>query len=96
VIDINEYAPECDCFKSNPSKEPYVGPYYTQLGVGKDLVELRKVLEGRTGVTGAAIRIEKANYCPLEGKTTLGCPIAKYILRRGSKEELFCAIVKHR
>ena len=35
VIDVSEYAPECECFKGNPGREPYVGPYYTHLGVGK-------------------------------------------------------------
>ena len=55
-----------------------------------------KVLEVRSGVTGEALRIEKAKYCPIKGKTTLGCPIAKYVLRRSSLKEKYCGIVKHR
>ena len=43
-----------------------------------------------------ALRIEKARYCPQEGKTSLGCPMAKYIVRRMSAEEKFLVIAKHR
>ena len=55
-----------------------------------------KVLEVRSGVTGEALRIEKAKYCPIKGETTLGCPIAKYVLRRSTLKENYCGTVKHR
>jgi hypothetical protein len=44
------------------AEEPDSGPYYTHLGVGSSLKELRDTMERRTGVTGRALRIEKCRY----------------------------------
>lgn len=48
-------------------------------GCSSSLVNLRKDLEKRTGVTGKAIRIEKVRYAGKEGKTPQGCPLAKWV-----------------
>ena len=55
------------------------GPYYVHLGRAKDLGDLRRTFEARCGVTGRALRIEKARYLRKEGKTSQGCPMAKYV-----------------
>ena len=52
------------------------------LGVARSLQKLRELMERRCEVTGRALRIEKARYCRREGKSSLGCPIAKYVIRR--------------
>ena len=52
------------------------------LGVAKSLKHLRQIMEQRCEVEGRALRIEKAKYCRREGKSSLGCPIAKYVIRR--------------
>jgi len=36
-------------------------------------------MEKRTGATGKALRIEEAVFCPREGKSAGGCPIAKQV-----------------
>ena len=59
------------------SAEENYGTYYTQLGCAKTLPEIRTMMEERTGVTGNALRIEQAVYCPKEGKSKTGCPVAK-------------------
>ena len=79
---------------------PDVGPYYTHLGAAASLFQLRQVMEKRClgnhfrGDPRKALRIEKAKYCAREGKSELGCPIAKYIVRRMSNEEKFIVIGK--
>ena len=54
------------------------------------------MMEVRTGVTGRALRIEQAVYCHREGKSELGCPVAKEIIKRSSLEEKFLVVVKKR
>jgi hypothetical protein len=41
--------------------------------------EIRAMMEQRTGVSGKALRIEHAVYCPREGKSKTGCPVAKEV-----------------
>ena len=96
------YAPPCNCFINNSENEPDIGPYYTHLGVARSLVQLRQIMEKRCfgdyfhGDPRRALRIEKARYCSREGKTSLGCPMAKYIVRRMSSEEKYLVIAKQR
>ena len=93
-------APPCQCFPgSNGVDTGYIpdsGPYYTHLGVASSLKNLRILMEKRCGVTGNALRIEKAVYCHREGKSKLGCPIAKYIIRRTNQTEKFLVVAKDR
>ncbi len=60
-------------------EESSFGMYYTQLGYSRTLPEIRTMMEIRTGVTGKALRIEHAIYCPREGKSKSGCPVAKEV-----------------
>lgn len=75
---------------------PEPGSFYTHLGAAASLLDLRNDLERRTGLKGNAIRFEKVVYTGKEGKTTQGCPMAKWILRRSGFEEKILSIVKHR
>ena len=53
--------------------------YYSQLGYGETLRDIRNLMEKRTGLCGNAIRIEHAVYCPKEGRSATGCPMAKEV-----------------
>ncbi|KAG7174618.1 methylcytosine dioxygenase TET2-like, partial [Homarus americanus] len=75
---------------------PDPGPIYNHLGAGSSLSELRSKIEQHTGQSGTAVRIEKVIYTGKEGKTDSGCPLAKWVIRRGGPEEKTLAIVKHR
>ncbi|XP_049840719.1 DNA N6-methyl adenine demethylase isoform X4 [Schistocerca gregaria] len=87
--------PDCSCFTADKSP-PEPGSYYTHLGAGPNLPDLRKDVESRTGLQGKAIRFEKVVYTGKEGKTQQGCPLAKWIIRRSSVDEKILCIVKHR
>ncbi|XP_071455743.1 methylcytosine dioxygenase TET [Hetaerina americana] len=92
---VRAEVPDCNCFP--PDKcPPEPGSYYTHLGAASSLSELRKEMEERCGLKGKAIRIEKVVYTGKEGKTTQGCPMGKWILRRTSLEEKVLVIAKHR
>nr|CAD7425009.1 unnamed protein product [Timema monikensis] len=83
---------------------PEPGSYYTHLGAAASLTDLRTDVEKRTGLKEKAVRIEKIMYTGKEGKTTQGCPLAKWfysevaakIIRRSSLDEKVLCVVKHR
>jgi hypothetical protein len=49
------------------------------LGTARNLKEFRERMEAALGLKGEAIRMEKVRHVPIEGKSSQGCPIAKWI-----------------
>ncbi|XP_014486705.1 PREDICTED: DNA N6-methyl adenine demethylase [Dinoponera quadriceps] len=92
---VRTEVPDCNCFPADKCP-PEPGSYYTHLGAAANLPDLRNDLERRTGLKGDAIRFEKVIYTGKEGKTTQGCPMAKWIIRRSGIDEKILTIVKHR
>ena len=71
-----DQTPDCEC---RGAVERECSSFYTNIGAGEDLAEVRRDFEQRLGLKTPELRLEKAVLCKKEGKSESGCPIAKQV-----------------